>query len=399
MTELLDRAPAVNVEPAEYVRLLGYPRGRVPEGRARELADWARAWYRENGRPWIYAREADFFELGAGSVRIEGAEFTSGRLQQTLQKAEAHTVILTAVCAGPELEQEAQRLWEDQRPDEYFFLEVFGSAVVEHLVTMTGARLCEWAERQQMAVLPHYSPGYPEWDIVEQPRLLELLSGRHALPCHVDVLDSGALRPKKSLLAAFGVTRHTERLRRLTELVPCENCSLGGCQYRRAPYRRAEESGPLEADAEYGVNTKALKRWAEERLSLTPRGDGGIDALFRYDGTTCTNMGRPLAFHYRVSLGSREEGFPIREQRCGPAPGDQGHTYMCEYIRDGGQLLRDIDSDKPLLGRPLNEVLAWSRALSPAGCYCDRASRAHKWGLVLETVHYALAQAEARDLL
>jgi hypothetical protein len=104
-------------------------------------------------------------------------------------------------------------------------------------------------------------------------------------------------------------------------------------------------------------------------------------------------MGRPLAFHYRVSLGSREEGFPIREQRCGPAPGDQGHTYMCEYIRDGGQLLKDIDSDQPLLGRPLNDVLAWSRALSPAGCYCDSASRAHKWGLVLETVHFALAQA------
>jgi hypothetical protein len=27
---------------------------------------------------------------------------------------------------------------------------------------------------------------------------------------------------------------------------------------------------------------------------------------------------------------------------------------------------------------------------SPAGCYCDAASRQHKWGLVLETIHYAL---------
>jgi hypothetical protein len=261
---------------------------------------------------------------------------------------------------------------------------------------MIGARLCGWAESRQMAVLPHYSPGYPEWDIVEQRQLLELLTGRQALPSSMDAMDSGALRPKKSLLAAFGVTRHTDRLRRLTELVPCENCSLGGCQYRRVPYRRAQEAAALETDARYVVNTRALKRWAAERVSLTPREDGGFDALFRYDGTTCTNMGRPLAFHYNVRLGPREEGFPIREQRCGPAPDDQGHTYMCQYIRDGGRLLADIDGEKPLLGRPLDEVLSWPRPSSAAGCYCEPASREHKWGLVLETVHYALAHTDPR---
>lgn len=157
MKELVDRSPAVNVEAAEYIRLLGYPRGRLLEGRARELADWARAWYAENGRPWIYARTANSFEVGASSVRIEGAEFSSERLRQILQKTEAHSVILAAVSAGPELEREARKLWDGERPDEYFFLEVFGSAVVEHLVAVAGARLCEWAESQQMAVLPHYS--------------------------------------------------------------------------------------------------------------------------------------------------------------------------------------------------------------------------------------------------
>ena len=37
---------------------------------------------------------------------------------------------------------------------------------------MTGARLCAWADAERVAVLPHYSPGYPDWDIDEQPRLL-----------------------------------------------------------------------------------------------------------------------------------------------------------------------------------------------------------------------------------
>jgi hypothetical protein len=380
MIELVDTAPDVNVQPAEYNRLLGYPRDLTLTGRAGELADWARDWYARNGSPWVYAREAERLEIVNGSIRIDGTTFTSKRLQRPLEEAEAHSVILVAVSAGPELEQEAQKLWHEEKPDEYFFLEMFGSAVVEHLTTMTGARLCAWADSQECAVLPHYSPGYPEWDIVEQPRLLELIrkTRTHALPCNLDVLESGALRPKKSLLAVFGLTRHTAHLKRLTELIPCENCSFNPCQYRRAP--------------KYAVNIKALRRWANERLSLKLREDSSVDALFRYEGTTCANEGRPIAFDYTVKLGPREEGYPIQEQRCGPAPGDTGHTFMCRYTINANELMSDIDREKPLLGQPLNDVLTWARPSCAAGCYCEPASREHKWGLVLETIHYALAQ-------
>jgi len=236
MIELADSRPDADVAAAEYVRLLGYPRGRELEGRAAELAAWARAWYAENGRPWVYARQAESFALDGASMAIAGAPFTSSRLRRTLEQAGAHAVILAAISAGPEAEQEAQRLWRDEKPDEYFFLEMFAGAVVEHLVTGIGARLCGWAEERSMAVLPHYSPGYAEWDIAEQPRLLALVRS-HTLPGPLDALDSGALWPKKSQLAVFGVTRHIDRVARLTNLRPCENCSFGPCQFRRAPYR------------------------------------------------------------------------------------------------------------------------------------------------------------------
>jgi hypothetical protein len=390
MMELVDTAPDVNVRAAEYNRLLGYPRDWTLTGRARDLADWARDWYTRNGRPWVYAREADRLEIVSGSTGIDGTMFTSERLQRPLKEAEAHSVILVAVGAGPELEQEAQRLWREEKPDEYFFLEIFGSAVVEHLTTMTGARLCAWADSQRCAVLPHYSPGYPEWDIIEQPRLLDLIrkTSTNALPGVIDVLESGALRPKKSLLAVFGLTRHTAHLKRLTELVPCENCSFNPCQYRRAPYCRAPAP-------KYAVNVKALRRWANERLSLKLREDSSIDALFRYEGTTCTNEGRLITFDYKVKLGPREEGYPIREQRCGPAAGDTGHVYMCRYSINAAELMSAIDREKPLLGQPLGDVLAWERPSCSAGCYCEPASREHKWGLVLETIHYALAEQES----
>ncbi len=403
--ELAGTFPEVNVQPAEYVRLLGYPRGWQLEGRAQELAEWARNWYGQNGRPWFYARQAEEFEIAGENLRIDGVAFSSKRLKETLVQADAHSVVLVAVGAGVEAEDEAHRRWEEEKPDEYFFLEMYGSAVVEHLTTHTGARLCDWAEQHRMAVLPHYSPGYPEWDVAEQPRLLELLkrTRKEPLPSCVEALDSGMLRPKKTLLAVFGLTRHTDRLRQLTGLIPCENCSFGPCQYRRAPYRRAAQpfgeqlpvrAPALDRNAQYSVNRKALKRWAEERLSIAEWDDGSLEAVFRYDGTTCTNMGRPLTFHYRVKLGPRAEGYPIREQRCVPAVGDTGHTHMCRYIEDPVGLMDAIESERPLNGERLDAVLSWQRAPSVAGCFCESSSRVHKWGLVLETIHYALVQRE-----
>jgi len=362
----------MNIDQAEYNRLLGYPRNHELTGRAKELSDWARAWYSEHGRPWTYSREAQW----------PSDRFNSPRLARMLVDAESHGVVVAAISAGPELEAEAHRLWLEEKPDEYFFLEMYGSVVVEHLVMTTGARLCDWAEKQCMSVLPHYSPGYPEWDISDQGRLLELIQP----PDRLEVLESGALRPKKSLLAVFGLTRHRPQ----ESLIPCRNCSYAPCQYRRSPHVGQDSILRPVSNRPYSVNPKALSRWTRERLTLTPQPDGSTEALFRYDGSTCTNTGRPLTFHYRVTVGPRESGYPIREQHCVPAPGDTGHTYMCEYIRNDGALITAIENEKPLLGRPLDEVLAWRRADSLTACYCDAGSREHKWGLVLETIHYAL---------
>ncbi len=200
-----------------------------------------------------------------------------------------HSGVLVAVGAGPELEAEAPRRWLDEKPDEYFFLEVYGSAVVEHLVTQAGARLCGWAEAQGLAVLPHDSPGYPDWDIAEQAALHGLLTASETpLPSALEVLESGALRPKKSLIAVFGLTRHVDRLVHLRDLVPCERCSFTPCQYRRAPYRRGAPRSTARTFDEPGRDdvadepragsggglhgeAQALRRWAAERLTLTPR--------------------------------------------------------------------------------------------------------------------------------
>jgi len=410
--ELLDTSPQIAVDPAEYHRLLGYPRGAELSERAQELEACTRAWYAAHGRPWIYARQAATVEVADHAVVVDGERLTSPRLRRSLRDAAGTGAVLVAVSAGPELESEAHRRWVEAKPDEYFFLEVYGSAVVEHLTMIAGARLCAWADGERLAVLPHDSPGYPDWDIAEQSRLMALVNARAAngsVP--IDVLETGMLRPKKSLLAVFGLTPALDRVERLTSLVPCEHCAYQPCQYRRAPYRRPSGFGdrelagiagaagtdaaaapPIDLDARYTVNVRALARWTQDRLMLDRHADGSIDATFRYDGTTCTNIGRPIAFDYHVTLGPAAEGFPIRRESCGPAPGDTGHAFMCRYLSHPDELMASIAAERPLVGQRLDDAIGWRRPAASAGCYCEPESRLHKWGLVLETIHYALAR-------
>jgi hypothetical protein len=417
MFQLTETKPPVDVPESEYCRLLGYPKHHVLAGRPRELADVARKWYSENGRPWIFAREIGALELQDGKINLAGFEFSSQQFHDSLAAAQAHSAVLVAVSAGKECEEKARELWQESKPDEYFFMEMFGSAVVEHLVTVANGRICGWADANAMVALPHYSPGYSGWDIADQVKLWNLLRQNHGgdFPGELDVLETGMLRPKKSLLGVVGVTRNLEMARRFAGLIPCENCSLPGCQYRRAPYlhplpqlediRRLQSSryddglaGPknsaLARNAKYSVNVRALQKWSQERLRLKFLPDGSVAAYFRYEGTTCSNMGRLLEFDYCVKLGTAGDHYKIVETSCAPSPDDTGHALQCEYLNNAAALTRSIATEKPLLGRPLNDVLAWARPANPSGCFCDIERREHKWGLVFEVIHFALAHRE-----
>ncbi len=398
--ELFDARPVVEVAEVEYRRLLGYPNHPVPGERADELAAWARRWFGEHGRPWVYVREAELL-LAADTLHIDGVEFRPAPLRDHLRRADARRALVVAVSAGAACEQHAHQLWQEGKPDEYFFLEMFGSAVVERLVATLNGRLCALAERDGLMALRHYSPGYSGWDVAEQNKLFDLIvrCGAQSLPGPLEVLSSGMLRPKKSLLAIVGLVPGVRAEPGVAQMVPCASCSFARCQYRRVSYRHAPAASEnMQAlsparGATYTVNPRALRKWAQERVRLESRGDGSLAATFRFDGTTCSNMGRPLAFDYVVTLGASRDGYTILEADCRPAPDDDGHRFTCAYLSDSPALMQAIATEKPLLGRPLDEVLMWSRPAASSGCHCDAASRAHKWGLALEAIHFALTQS------
>jgi hypothetical protein len=157
----------------EYARLLGYPAGKALEGEVLARAEEALAWYRRHGKPRVV-------------TRVVGNE------------------TLAAITAGREVEEEVARLWAADRVDEAYFLDRLAAAVVEHQARSLGA--------------PR-SPGHKGFPLEEQPRLYALLE-----PLEIDLLPSGMLNPKNSLLAIYGPEEPGGS--------PCPGCDWR-CSFRR----------------------------------------------------------------------------------------------------------------------------------------------------------------------
>jgi hypothetical protein len=397
-TTLDARALAYAIPEAEYARLLRLPVSRLSEERFSVLAAQARAWYAEKGRPWVGTRQVALRTVEETSVHLETDMVFSGpALSERLKKAQAHAIIAAAVSAGPEVAAEVDRLWKQDRPDEAFFLHAMASAVTEYLILQTRARLCSENEPLGWAVTPHLCPGHDGWDLRDQPALGRLLgAGKTGFP--LDVLPSGMLRPVHSVLAVFGLTSRKDLVEQTQELCPCEGCSFSPCVYRRRPYRNgasrcAPRLSETPVSGRYGYPEKALRRWAKSLLTLDHREDGVARGRFRFDGSTCTNGGIPLAFEYEVELSPSTDGRRLLSMTCRPVSKNTGYEAMCSVRENEAAFWRALSAETPFLGHPLAEALDWNPPTNPAACLCTSENRDHKWRMVLHTLHYALSRS------
>jgi hypothetical protein len=226
---------AARIAEADYARLLGYPDHRIPAGRGRRRAAEARAWYATQGSPWAFARRIAVAALSPEEVVLaDGAHFESRILASRLLEAAAPAVVVAAVSAGSEVDERAELLWRRARSEEAYFVDRFGAAVAEHLADWLAAELRAAAKLGGPTVLPAYSPGYAGWNLAQQPTVAaSLLSpGADRPPGPFEVLGSGMMTPKNSLLAVFGLTERRGLADRAWTRHRCTWCGLAGCGFR-----------------------------------------------------------------------------------------------------------------------------------------------------------------------
>ena len=231
-------ALVADVEPQELKRLLGMPRNRPLDGELAARAEGARSWFAAAARPRILARRAEVAGIEGDRVRLAGTGELAGRaLVERLAAGRAHAALAVAITAGAEIDAETDRLWASDRPDEAYFLDRLGTAVVEQLALRATTWLCREASASGETALPHLSPGCGAWELDQQRPLWSWLTAGAAASeiAPFEILDSGMLKPKLSLLAVIGLTRVGAAV---TSSSSCRACDLVSCSFRRAPFAR-----------------------------------------------------------------------------------------------------------------------------------------------------------------
>ncbi len=233
ITKNEEPALALEVPDSEYCRLLGLPRRQPLTEILAERAKSARQWYAHHGRPFSVAKQFGVAGVKSDVVTLaDGTVLRSAALGSRLRHGHSPSLAVIAVSAGPEVDAETDRLWKDDRPDEAFFLDRLGAALVEALVRRTSIAVCRMAGAAKLTALPPLSPGCSDWDFTDQHVLFGLF-GNDTGP--LVMLSSGMVSPKNSMLAAVGLT---EQHYTMTANEACQWCDLSPCAFRRAPYAR-----------------------------------------------------------------------------------------------------------------------------------------------------------------
>jgi hypothetical protein len=358
-------------------RHLGLPPCAELDEKLLSLVDQARTTYRHSGEPWSRVRLVAIERISDDTIHLEDERrFVSAFLAGGLQNAKAHAIVAAAISAGTQVDAIIDELWKTNRPDEAMFLNAYSIAIVEHLRWKIGAHLRDRFQMDGLTLLPHYSPGYDGWSLSDQAQLHGLLS-RHdngdVMP--IELLPSGGMRPSKSTLLIYGLTRSND---------PNHSHQQYWNSLPMTPVSAAEAPS-------YAFPEKTLALWRDKRLTLRAVSDAELHAKFRMEGSTCNNMGVPLAFDFDVVLRKEERlGYRIVSAVCQPSEGHAGYRSMCAYLDNPDRCMSQLRQHRPLIGCVLKDVLNWTPKVSPAGCLCTRASQDHKWRIALQTIHFAV---------
>lgn len=236
----------------DLVRWLGYPRGRRLEGRMADRVDQARRWYAEEARPFMAIRSFEVESIEAHEIRLQnGTSLNSPSLAQRCRESHAHSLICVALSAGPEIDAEVEKLWALERPDEAFVLDRVGVVVTEYLRCFLRSRIHHHARSVGAVAGPASGPGYDGWPLEDQRVLFSLMGEREGseLPGPLQILPSGMLRPKLSMLLAYPLSGPSPW--RMDVGPSCSVCNYVDCAYRRLPFTGGTEvpSGDFREEA------------------------------------------------------------------------------------------------------------------------------------------------------
>jgi hypothetical protein len=221
----------LDIDPAEVLRFQGYKRGgEPPPAPVRAIFEEALAAGRELMAPRAVVRWAMVHRHTDGGVDAGGLVVSMSGLARRWGPIE---YVAAAICTlGDALEQRVRALWDARELPLAAMLDSVGSGAVESLAEFVNDLLCQEGVPAGLRVTNRVSPGYGDWDVADQRRLFDFVSGERI---GVSLNEACFMTPTKSISLLVGAGRAA----RVDDYVSqCARCWMRDCGYRRVPAAR-----------------------------------------------------------------------------------------------------------------------------------------------------------------
>ena len=219
------------IDPDEVLRFQGYKKGvDVPTADVRALFDEALDAGTSLTAPRAVARWLPVDRRGADVLEVDGVALSIPAIGARWGAVE-HVAV--AVCTiGEALERRVAELWDSRELPLASMLDSVGSGAVESLAEYVNDLLCQQGLAAGLKVTNRISPGYGDWDVVEQAHIFRLNPGT---PVGVTLNAACVMTPGKSisLLVGAGAGARVDHY-----FSQCARCWMRDCAYRRAPAPR-----------------------------------------------------------------------------------------------------------------------------------------------------------------
>ncbi|MDU2065281.1 MAG: vitamin B12 dependent-methionine synthase activation domain-containing protein [Sporomusaceae bacterium] len=172
-----------------------------------------------------YESHSDYGLITAPSpLSLTGKSITNHLAQST-------KVALLAVTIGEAIEEEVRSLFAKGRYTAGLLLDAAATTAVESIADQINEEIKRVASRSGFQTTWRFSPGYGDWPVTIQQKLLDTLDTKKI---NLQATESSMLMPRKSVTAVIGFFPHTDcsTIKAKTER-GCQHCSNTSCIARK----------------------------------------------------------------------------------------------------------------------------------------------------------------------
>lgn len=197
------RALEVSVRPEQILRA-HYPDIAPVAPEVRAIAAAMAAHALEVAAPVAWLRQVPIRAIDGARVELDGgATLTSATLANAMREGFAVQIFL--VTLGPRVDERVSQLFEAMDGLEGLFVDTAGWVVVQSALGAVRRRLAARAREGGYRLTRRMGPGYlDDWPVEQQSILVDALAAGEPLP-GIEVLDSGAILPEKTLSGLYGL--------------------------------------------------------------------------------------------------------------------------------------------------------------------------------------------------